>query len=114
MLKKINKKGLALSLAIAAMLSGCNEGDSNKTKPSAETLSATQASNTVANPSIWPKVTSKVAKDAKMEADISAILSGMTLEQKVAQMIQPEIRAFSKEDMKKYGFGSYQLGKRVE
>ncbi|MDO6423317.1 glycoside hydrolase family 3 protein [Saccharophagus degradans] len=110
MLKKINKKGLALSLAIAAMLSGCNEGDSNKTKPSAETLSATQASNTVANPSIWPKVTSKVAKDAKMEADISAILSGMTLEQKVAQMIQPEIRAFSKEDMKKYGFGSYLNG----
>lgn len=111
MLKKINKKGLALSLAIAAMLSGCNEGDSAKTNTSAADASvATQASNTIANPAIWPKVTSKVTKDAKMEADISAILSGMTLEQKVAQMIQPEIRAFSVEDMRKYGFGSYLNG----
>ena len=34
----------------------------------------------------------------------------MTLQQKVAQMIQPEIRDITVEDMRKYGFGSYLNG----
>jgi len=34
----------------------------------------------------------------------------MTLEQKVAQMIQPEIRDFTVDDMRRYGFGSYLNG----
>ena len=34
----------------------------------------------------------------------------MTLEQKIAQMIQPEIRDITVEDMRKYGFGSYLNG----
>ena len=34
----------------------------------------------------------------------------MSLEQKVAQMIQPEIRDITVEDMRKYGFGSYLNG----
>ena len=37
-------------------------------------------------------------------------MATMTLEQKVAQMIQPEIRNISVEDMRKYGFGSYLNG----
>ena len=38
------------------------------------------------------------------------MLSTMTLAQKVAQMIQPEIRDITPEDMRKYGFGSYLNG----
>ena len=34
----------------------------------------------------------------------------MTLEQKVAQMVQPEIRDFTVADMRRYGFGSYLNG----
>ena len=45
-----------------------------------------------------------------MEQRISAMLAKMTLAQKVAQMIQPEIRDISVEDMRKYGFGSYLNG----
>ena len=59
---------------------------------------------------IWPKLTIDVKKDAKIEAKIVEILSTMTLEQKVAQMIQPEIRDITPDDMRKYGFGSYLNG----
>lgn len=62
------------------------------------------------HPNIWPKITSKVKQDAVMEQKIADLVANMTTEQKVAQMIQPEIRNFTTEDMRKYGFGSYLNG----
>ena len=59
---------------------------------------------------IWPELTLPVAQDAAMEQRISAMLAKMTLAQKVAQMIQPEIRDITVEDMRKYGFGSFLNG----
>ena len=59
---------------------------------------------------IWPKLDIEVKTDAKIEAKINEILATMTVEQKVAQMIQPEIRDITIEDMRKYGFGSYLNG----
>lgn len=62
------------------------------------------------NLSIWPKQIAKSNKDPQLEAKIQQLIAGMTLEQKVAQMIQPEIRDISLEDMRRYGFGSYLNG----
>lgn len=62
------------------------------------------------NDTIWPKVSSVVTQDDTVESRVASILKSMTLEQKVAQMIQPEIRDISVEDMRKYGFGSYLNG----
>lgn len=59
---------------------------------------------------IWPKLTIEVKKDPVIEKKVSKLLSEMTLAQKVAQMIQPEIRDITVEDMRKYGFGSYLNG----
>lgn len=59
---------------------------------------------------IWPKIVSEVKRDEKLELTIDAQLKEMTLPQKVAQMIQPEIRDITPEDMRKYGFGSYLNG----
>jgi beta-glucosidase len=59
---------------------------------------------------IWPKLTIAVKADSKVEAQVAQLLSKMTLAQKVAQMIQPEIRDVSVADMRKYGFGSYLNG----
>ena len=59
---------------------------------------------------IWPKLDVEVKADSHIEARIDEILSTMTLEQKVAQMIQPELRDFTVEDMRKYGFGSFLNG----
>jgi len=60
--------------------------------------------------SIWPKLTVDVKKDPVIEKKVSDLLATMTLEQKVAQMIQPEIRDITVDDMRKYGFGSYLNG----
>ena len=59
---------------------------------------------------IWPKINSEVKQDEAIELRINHLLKDMTLEQKVAQMIQPEIRDITVEDMRKYGFGSYLNG----
>lgn len=59
---------------------------------------------------IWPVLDIAVKKDKKIEQKIVEIMSTMTLEQKIAQMIQPEIRDITVEDMRKYGFGSYLNG----
>ena len=59
---------------------------------------------------LWQKIHSEVKKDPEIENRVSALLATMTLEQKVAQMIQPEIRDITPEDMRKYGFGSYLNG----
>ena len=60
--------------------------------------------------SIWPTIDSAVKTDEAVERKVQRILSTMTLAQKVAQMIQPEIRDITPEDMRKYGFGSYLNG----
>ena len=59
---------------------------------------------------IWPRLTLEVKQDPIIEKKVSALLSSMTLEQKIAQMIQPEIKDITVEDMRKYGFGSYLNG----
>ena len=59
---------------------------------------------------IWPNIETGIAANPEMEAQIAKMLANMTLEQKIAQMIQPEIRDITVEDMRKYGFGSYLNG----
>ncbi|MCV2885928.1 putative glycoside hydrolase [Aestuariibacter sp. AA17] len=59
---------------------------------------------------IWPKVDVSFPKDEQVQQRVDTLLSSLTLEQKVAQVIQPEIRDVTIEDMRKYGFGSYLNG----
>ncbi|QZD88915.1 exo 1,3/1,4-beta-D-glucan glucohydrolase [Qipengyuania aurantiaca] len=44
------------------------------------------------------------------DARVADILSRMSLERKVAQLIQPQINSFTPEDMERYRFGSYLNG----
>ncbi|KKO49541.1 beta-glucosidase [Arsukibacterium sp. MJ3] len=60
--------------------------------------------------SIWPQLTLPIAQDSATEQGITKLMAGMTLAQKIAQMIQPEIRDITVADMRKYGFGSYLNG----
>lgn len=59
---------------------------------------------------IWPELDIAIKPDANVEQRVQALLAEMTLQQKVAQIIQPEIRDITVEDMRKYGFGSYLNG----
>lgn len=61
-------------------------------------------------PAFWPKLQPAVKDATDLESRIQQILSGMTIEHKVAQIIQPEIRDITLEDMRQYGFGSYLNG----
>jgi beta-glucosidase len=54
----------------------------------------------------WPAVVSRVRPDPEHEARVSRILDRMSLEEKVAQIIQPDISTVTPADVRKYKFGS--------
>jgi beta-glucosidase len=98
---KLNKLVLATLLGSVSVLSGCSNDSA-----AGKTLVSDQSKTD----QIWPKLSLAVKKDPAIEAKIADFLQRMTLEQKVAQMIQPEIRDITVEDMRQYGFGSYLNG----
>lgn len=61
-------------------------------------------------PTSWPAVNTTLKPDAAIEQQIDTLLASMTIEQKVAQIVQPEIGYLTVEQMRKYGFGSYLNG----
>ena len=70
-------------------------------------VTATAAVATPTPPAIeWPRVDSSVPRDPRIEARITQLLGQLTLEQKVAQMVQPDIRWVTPEDVRKYKLGS--------
>lgn len=101
---KITPKALLITL-FPMLILGCNQ-----TAVTVDKKSDTANSTETTTDEIWPTLSFDVKKDDAVEARISEILSTMTLAQKVAQMIQPEIRDITPEDMRKYGFGSYLNG----
>lgn len=54
----------------------------------------------------WPRVRNAVPPNARIEKRIARLLAGMTLEQKIGQMLQPEIRYTTPADAQTYRFGS--------
>jgi beta-glucosidase len=70
----------------------------------ASVLAATPPSTSKA--AAWPVVVGTVTKDPRIEARISELLRKMTLEQKVGQMIQADIRYVTPEDVRTYRLGS--------
>ncbi|HBY38407.1 MAG TPA: beta-glucosidase, partial [Alteromonas sp.] len=71
---------------------------------------ATSTTNNAAVPDYWPSIQSPIAKSDEVEKKVSEMLATMTVKQKVAQIVQPEIRDVTVEDMREYGFGSYLNG----
>lgn len=96
MMQAFKLKPLALAVLVGCGLTACSD------QPADTPVAAEQG--------IWPHIASPVGLDAAMEQAISDYLARMTIEQKVAQMIQPEIRDITVEDMRKYGFGSFLNG----
>src|SRR3954471_18762921 len=54
----------------------------------------------------WPKVDSRLTGKAGDEQRIAEILKGMTLEEKVGQMTQPEIASIPPDEVRQYAIGS--------
>jgi len=55
---------------------------------------------------MWPTLTHTVKKDHAVEKKIDELLARMSVEEKVGQMIQPEIRHLTAQDVKDYHIGS--------
>lgn len=85
------------SLAVIAALAGCG-------KKSTETRAAQTASTAPVSP--WPTLDIAVKKDPAVEAKISELLGKLSVEQKVGQLIQPELRHVTPADVIEYGVGS--------
>src|SRR4029453_14577226 len=58
----------------------------------------------------WPNVHSRVATDPAIETRMDAILAKMPTEEKVAQLVQPDIPSVTPEEVRKYKFGSILAG----
>jgi len=109
---KVNIQNRFLSSLIivvcASSVIACSKEEPQASNQKKSPQNVTQQSSS--NIDIWPVLELSVKNDPTVETKVSQILKNMTLEQKVAQMIQPEIRDISIEDMRKYGFGSYLNG----
>lgn len=74
-------------------------------------LGAAQAAPAgVAHPEMWPAAHSRGLVDPATEARITRLMAGMSLEEKVGQLIQADIGAITPEDLRKYPLGSILAG----
>ena len=60
----------------------------------------------VVHPEVWPGVPQPIARDAGLEARVAALLTDMTLEQKVGQLIQADIGRIEPDDLRLFPLGS--------
>src|SRR3569833_2694996 len=54
----------------------------------------------------WPRAARPTAPNAAVESRVRAILATMTLEQKIGQMTQPDIRSITPDEVRRYYIGS--------
>ena len=95
-------RSTVLAVCCGLLLAGCGPKEQAREISTA----ATAAGDTGTARVQWPRVTSPVAADPAMEAKIADLIARMTLEQKVGQMVQAEIRDVTPEDVRKYRLGS--------
>lgn len=65
-----------------------------------------QPASSVANPAIWPHVAARPGRDPGIEKRADALLKGMSVEDKVGQIIQVDIGSIKPADVLTYKFGS--------
>ncbi len=63
-----------------------------------------------ANPERWPRAASNGIKDEATESRITALLAEMSVEEKVGQVIQTDVRELEPEDLRTYPLGSVLAG----
>jgi len=75
---KVRRNRIALSLCLSgALLAACQTAEA-----------------------AWPVALAKAPVDAALEARVRSIVAGMTLEQKIGQMTQPDIRSIKPDEVR--------------
>ncbi|MGY5449612.1 glycoside hydrolase family 3 N-terminal domain-containing protein [Agarivorans sp. MS3-6] len=93
------KRTIVSCLVAMAILTGCNSSSDPVPKPPVE-------SSTLPYFSEWPQIDSQIDKDQAIETHIALILGQMTLEEKVGQMVQPNLPEVTPAEAKQYKLGS--------
>jgi beta-glucosidase len=92
----------AILYIFSFLLTACSTGPSSEFTPRIEKVPPTAVT-----PADWPRITSKVGRDPKLEAEVAALVAKMTLAEKLGQMVLPDID-FGKivpEDFSEYHLG---------
>ncbi|ANU07218.1 glycoside hydrolase family 3 protein [Paraurantiacibacter namhicola] len=97
----------ALSTTAATLLAACAT-NAAMDGPMAERSYALPAADVALDLDKWPVIDSAIpaAADAATEARIDAVLSRMTVEEKVGQILQPEITNITPDEVREYNIGS--------
>jgi beta-glucosidase len=100
------RRGRLLELALFVCLAGClatATGENEAVRAAERSVLPPAAS---VHPKLWPAVLPGIAPDARLEKQVDRTLSGMTLEQKVGQLIQGDITTLTPTDLRQYPLGS--------
>lgn len=108
----INMRRLLSILLVLAMALSLFSACRNETTPpaSGETEAVTEASIGATGPADTVDKRVYMDPNADVEARVEALLAQMTLEEKAAQMVQPEQNGISLAEIRKYGVGSVLSG----
>lgn len=95
-------------LILAAALAACGQPNDSQSATSETAAIALPAGDVTLNLDIWEKADVPVRKaaDAAIEEKITGIIAKMTVEEKVGQILQPEILNVTPEDIRDYNLGS--------
>ncbi|WP_233548313.1 glycoside hydrolase family 3 protein [Aurantiacibacter zhengii] len=101
---------LASSVAALALSACMQSGTLPET--GASTLASAEATPAagVADPAIWPEYDYPVTVPAQDAAMIAGLLSRMTLEEKIGQLVQADLCCVTPEDVRRYNLGSILVG----
>ena len=69
-------------------------------------VAASFLASTSSSAEIWSRPAITASTNAALEARVRSIVAGMTLEQKIGQMTQPDIRSVTPDDVRRYYIGS--------
>jgi beta-glucosidase len=97
--------GALAALAPALVLVGCNDSQS---LPQAQGHAA--AAPSTVDPANWPEVSAPLPADPSLEERITRIMSGMSLPDKVGQVIQADTSTVTPDDVRRYRLGSILSG----
>jgi beta-glucosidase len=91
-------------VAAMSLAAGCTERQAELVTVPAATV----------HPEIWPSVPRALAPDPELEAAVQGLIDQMSVEEKVGQLIQGEIRHLTPEDVRRYRLGSVLNGGGVQ
>lgn len=106
---RTSKSALLFSaLVTASLLAACQPEASDTVAPAgaAEAVDAAPAVPPAINPDVWPAGETPFAEDAAIEARVQDLLSRMSVEEKVGQVIQADINSITPEEVGTYNLGS--------